>query len=418
MPEDLQIRITTTADTTGAKQTAAALDDVNQAAQKTAKGTAELGKEADKTSGHFRGLGRAAYGFREIVGGIQYNRPIEFLRGLVNIVLGLGGAFVTTAAVIAGPLVAALLLMKKIANDNEKAMKDLWENATHQTKEYKDGVAAAKEESAKDLAAMLADVKALSAGYAELLGRMEAAEKRGKELAGARKELALAQADTPEKKAAVEATFGSAGLETEGLQAGVRKENSEAAIRQIDAVRTAAAIKTAKARGDRDDAVQRAGFFSPEADSPAARVARTQAAIADSRYKEAVENEKKVNAEAAPEISRAEKVIDESRTVSEVSAIKRQTLGLTTATSTAKSIDTGGQQAKLRATAESAQARGDFAAQDMAVAELRKLVTAGRQLTNAVINSGATTTDLLKKSAKDLEKLRQQQRNGRESGDN
>jgi hypothetical protein len=288
-------------------------------------------------------------------------------------------------------------------------MTDMWENATHQTKAYKDGVTAAKDSAAKDLAAMISDVERLTGAYTALLGQMASASSRSKELSAARKELALAQAGTPEEKAAVEAKFGKAEIETEGLQAGVREGNAREAYSNMSQQAGQIRAKTEAARSKSRAATARAAEFSPGNDSQEARVARTQAAIAADAVKFAEANEKEGLGKLQPGMAKAEEEIMASRTTKQAVGIRGKANAINTYKETTGAQGmTKERRAELTAKATAAQASGDFAGQGAAVAELEK----ARKAEAAAYK---TMMEDAKLRAKEADTFRQQMKNTRES---
>lgn len=407
--KELDVRIRISGDTSGAKQAEAALKGVKAEAAQAGKGVQQAGNEAEGASKKFRGMGAALGGLRNAWAGIEAGNPVAVIRGLTTAVLGLGTAVVGVAAALAGPLLAAIIIMKKETEANAKAMTDMWENATRQTKAYKDGVTAAKDSASKDLAAMTADVERLTGAYTTLIGQMATASARSKELASARRELALAQAGTPEEKAAVEARFDKAGVETEGLQAGVREQNAREAYSNMSQQSGQIRAKTEAARSKSRAATARAAEFSPGNDSQEARVARTQAAIAADAVKFAEANEKDALGKLQPGMDKAQQEIESARTTKEAVGIRGKALAINTYKNTATTQGmTKERRADLTAKAEAAQASGDFKGQAAIVAELDKARKAEAGAYKALMEDA-------KLRAKEADKIKQQIKNTRET---
>lgn len=298
------------------------------------------------------------------------------------------------ASVVVGPVLVAIGAMKMAAADAEAAMKRWWDEAAKGAEAYKQKSAEVKAAAAADLERMIADVQRLAQAYDDLLGRMDNATKRAQAVTAAQKELELAKANTPEERAAVEARFAATAIDNDKLNANLRERNAEEA--KLDA--------RAKLR-DAEAAVREA-----ESRFKGSPTRANQDAIAAAKA-----NLGKVEEEVAPIFTRANEEIDNARLTREVGGIRKQTLSVTTAKATAASTDNAARRAELRRTAEEAQARGDFAAQGAAVAELKKLNSSAANLTKAIIESGATTTSALDAATKELHKQKQRQKNTAES---
>jgi hypothetical protein len=138
--------------------------------------------------------------------------------------------------------------------------------------------------------------------------------------------------------------------------------------------------------------------------------ARSAADVAGKEYE-------KLQQTLAPQYEKETQRMAEGRNMQEISKLKVQTVSQQTAGSVAKTTaSTSGREAELRKIATESQAAGNFAAQDQAVAELRRMAAAADKLAKAVVTNGTTTADTLASTAKALDKQTQIVRNSRESG--
>ncbi|HEX2860695.1 MAG TPA: hypothetical protein VHN79_03605 [Lacunisphaera sp.] len=371
-----------------------------EATEKAAKGAASLGRDVNTVKGAFSGL-------RDVIGGALNGNLLQVGSGFGKIsaavtnatpaVQTLFGAIARGAAaasVVVGPVLVLVQAMKMAANDAEAAMKRWWDEAAKGAEAYRQASAQVKSSAAADLAELTASVQRLADSYSALIGRMNDAEKRSKAVSAAQKELELAKAGTPEERAVIEAKFASNELDNEVLNADLRERNAIDAQNQgLQEVRNAEANVR--------DAEATFATNPTRANQDAVAAAKANLGEVQTRVSKDV-------------IAPSQSQIEDARLTREVSGIKKQTLSVTTAKGTAKTAS-GGNRGDLRAQAEAAQASGDFAAQDRAVAELRKLNNSASGLSKAIIETGATTSSALDAAAKDQKKQQQRQANTSEA---
>lgn len=367
-----------------------------QAAQRAGRAVNELGKGLGATSRLGQGMAQVMSGLaqRDLPGLLTAGRGVVSVFRTIGEVLTVFGRGAAASAVLAGPLLVLIGAMKAAANDAEAAMKRWWDEAAAGAERYKQESAAVKEAAAKDLAGMLADVSKLSAAWATVISQMATAEQRSKEITAAQKELALAKASTPEEKAAIEAQFGAAGIASDVANAKLSEKNAwEAQTQALQEVRNAeAGVRDAEAR----------------LKSNPSRANQEAVALAK-------ENLEQVQSKAGDVFKSTNEVIDRAQHTQRVSGLKKQTLEVTSAKSAAGAFDPA-RAAELRRTAEQAQQRGDFSAQDAAVKELRSMTAAANKLAKAVVDAGATTTKALGAATQELEKQKKQTQRAQQAG--
>ncbi len=432
--QQLEILIKTIADTHGIKLT-------DEGLRKVKERTEELGRATGGATGEFKGftsaqkeeaaaivrgieakekasqasknlskdlgsLKAAGGGLTAVIGGALSGNIVQVGRGLLTLgqaannastaIKGLFGQFARGAAagsVAAAPALIAIQAMKAEAAEAEATMKRWWDEAAKAAEAYRQRSAEVTAAAAKDLEELRAEVARTAAEYDALLGRMDTSARRADELASAQKELELAQAKTPEERAAIEARYAATGLANEQGRADLQIRNAEAA--------------EAQARQNIRDAE--------------ARVRDAEAAFSSNPTREgrdainaAKANLEQVQKDASPVFTRAAEVIDSARHNQQLAGIRGQTLSVTTAQATAETL-TGGRTTELRRAAQDAMARGDYAAQDRAVAELRKVKAGNEALVKTVVDFGATTAPAISEAVKEIEKQKRQVKNARET---
>jgi hypothetical protein len=444
----LEIQIKTTADLQGLKLTEQGLQRVKEATQQVAskseayvqshsKVTDEMKRQAqaasevlsdqDKLAKHYQVSAQAAdnlgknigtlkggfSGLSQVMGGLLSGNITQVTQGFLTLsktaanaspaIQALFGQIASGAAaamVVAAPLIVAIGAMKQMAADNEKAMQRWWGEAAKSAEAYKQKSAEVKAAAQADLDAMLVKVRELAAGYQSLISDMDRAQSRAKEVANAQKELALAKATTPEEKAAIEAKFGAAGLESDQLNAGVRQRNAEETL--------------TKARGQMDDA--EAGVRDAEIAFQNNPTRANQDAV-----KAAKANRDKVSSEISPVIEKSYSEMEAARHTTKIAGIRQDTLKVQSSRPAAlPSIrpeavarpDIGApldrdRASALRQTAEVAQAAGDWSGQAAAVDELRKMNAAAKAFASAVAANASGTTAALRKTESKLKRTQQ-----------
>ncbi len=433
----LEIQIQTTADLQGLKLTEGALQRVKEATQQAAsKGdayvqahskvtdemkqqaqaalknidaTKKLANEADHLGRNVNSARTAFSGLKDVIGGALTGNILQVGQGFGKIssaatnaspamqaLFGQIARGAAAASVVAGPLLVLIAAFKLKASENEAAMKSMWDAAAKGADEYKQKSAEVKAAAEADLAAMIASVERLGQSYDDLVGRMDRAAARQKELNDANKDLELSAAKTPEQKAAIEAKYAAAGVGGDISQAGVRKKNAEETL-----VNANQEVRNAQASVR--NAEQAFATNKTRANQDAVKAAK--------------KNFDEVSARVSPVIRKAQSEIEDADQVIKIGGIREQTMRNTTASKTAGSLsELNSQKGDLRRTAEAAQARGDFAAQDAAVAELKRVTAAADKLAKAVISSGATTAASLNAASKEIEKNKKRTANTAQAG--
>lgn len=433
----LEIQIQTTADLQGLKLTESGLQRVKEATQQAAsKGDAyvqahskvtdemkqqaqaalknidamkKVATEADRLGRNVNSARQAFSGLKDVIGGALTGNILQVGQGFGKIssaatnaspamqaLFGQIARGAAAASVVAGPLLVLIGAFKLKAQENEAAMKRMWDEAAKGADEYKKKSAEVKAAAEADLAVMVASVARLAQSYDDLVGRMDRAASRQKELDAANKDLELSKATTDEHRAAIEAKYAAAGVGGDISQAGVRKKNAEEALTNANQQ-----IRDAEA-GVRN-AEQAFANNKTRANQDAVKAAKA--------------NLDEVSTRVSPIIRKAQGEIEDADQTIKIGGIREQTMRNTTASKTAGSIsEINDRKAVLRQTAETAQAKGDFAAQDAAVAELRKLATSANKLAKAVVDTGATTTQALGEATKALEKQKRQTKLATQAG--
>ncbi len=384
-----------------------------QAALKQINADEELA-EAQKKVGHEAGSVREAIrGLTEVFHGLENGNPIAIFKGLHDIVkgLGLGVAQVAQAFIamlpailaIAAPVLAAIGAMKLAANDAEAAMKSWWASAAASAEAYKKKSEEVRVAAEADLAAQLAAVEKLKAGYVTLIATMEEAEKRAKAVTAAEKEYALALAKTSEEKAAIELKYGNADSENTVRNADLKAKNMADAASQARENIRGAETGVNNAQIDFDSAVESTRAFDP--DDPRGDEDRKKALIARQKLDAAKSNLDKVTAANNDIISQADKAAKDAQLAKDVAAITKKTAAVnaTKIVNTSVANNTA-KEADLRATAQSAMESGDFAKQDAAVAELQKMAKAAADLKKSLATQATAVTQSLDAASKQADK--------------
>lgn len=309
-------------------------------------------KDATRTTtnlgGEIRELAKAGRGAREAVEGLEQGGIYGLGRAAKGVAEIIKAFASTTLGAVLIPVVAAagtaLAILKSRLNENAEAMKKTFEEAAKAAEDYKQR----QEETSKAVVATLQQqqqaVAAVVAQYTELLGLIDAAEKRNKGLGDARRaaedaklnaeeQAALAKA-APDQRDAVSLSFRrrreDVALQRDRedatnaeLQAGVRKQNAEEQLarlrseqdslnQQLREAKDAAAAALAKSQQE----------YIANPSSPAAMAARNEARVkADAAARLEAESRLKAEQAAAAVNQQAE-----ASNVLEQSPFRRQAL--------------------------------------------------------------------------------------------
>jgi len=234
------------------------------------------------------------------------------------------GRGLAIASAAAAPLIVAIAAMKKISGDNESAMERMWaagaKGAETYAARFKEVTAQVEADSDRQLAAI---EKVISANDRLLASNAKADQREAAKFA-AQKELALAEAKTPEERAAVEARFGGIAQDNRLLDAGRDEKQAQDQLAQLryELDQSNAALREAEQRAEqsKQDAL---GYG--DSNAPAALAAR-QRAFAD---RDAVATARTARDEQAVRIAQDQQanydIIEGVRNSRELVGINRQT---------------------------------------------------------------------------------------------
>lgn len=383
MPTPLEIKVTSTADTSGIDQMTGALDKQKatqerlaqeyknegqlasqrlEAAEKFAQKQREGGAAARGLAGELKGLQLAGQGANQVLNGISQGSLaglVQSARGAITVFKALATG--TLGAILLPVLAAAAVAftyLTTVANKSAVAIKKMYDDGDKARAEYQAGVEKVKKAAEEALQAHLADVKRLSSAYDELIGKMDEAAARVGRIRDAEQEAALSKVDRDEAAAltgaltseqrdeikasaaaarsAVKTKFASSGVESDVLNAKNREEYSRRNLDAASARQYAADSEVLKARGEYDAALkfvqgygEAAASASPEAKAgilAQGEEARRKANLAREKLSSAEANQAKVREELAPTISAAEKQIEAARETYQLSGLKKTTL--------------------------------------------------------------------------------------------
>lgn len=206
-------------------RTTSQVDALGDSLKRATTGTGSLANAKGLLTTNANRAGQAIAGLNKAAGGLAQGG----FGGLRNVVGGLTTTFRALGVSItrlAGPVGIAygavtgvIGLMKKAAEENEKAMAKMWEQAEAKAKLYKDTLEqlnketeASQKRQAENLDALMGRYERLNAARDEGNGRMDRETER-------QKRLDLARANTPEEKAAVEARYAEADRGTRETRA-------------------------------------------------------------------------------------------------------------------------------------------------------------------------------------------------------
>ena len=356
------------------------------------------------------GGGRAFMGLKEVIGGIEFNRPAEAIRGLVNLTGAAGIGLRTLAsgfsadAIAAGPILVAVGAMREIAAENEKAIKRMFESGAKAAEDYKARHSAVVAAAEKELKGLLDELAQLSKAYNDVIADSKRLQQNSAEIMSAQKDLALAQASTPEEKAAVEAKFSGAKSDTDRLNAGVNEQNARESLLALADKGRSADEAVSKAQNEFDSAkdASRQLLGTPASDGALARAKAAKDAL-----DAAMGNRDRVRNEITPAMKTAQDQIDAAQQSRAVGAIRKQTETATAATKVSELSEADVKKITgLRAAAQTAMESGDFATQDALVAELKNMHKSTKQLAGAINTIMPDISASLAGSAEKTDKIR------------
>jgi len=486
MPEPLDIKV----GVTGAAQAAQQLDNVTAAAQRADDATdkisttqaqrdaaqaalkgieadekaaaakkklADAANDAGKKVGQFKD---AAAGAGNVVGGLAQASEggINGLLGLGraaegvrNVLKGLGSTALLAPLLAAfGAVSAAVLALNGRARANRREMELLFKAQEERATALKKVLAELETQSVKSLEAQVAAVKRLTTAYDELLGRMDDATARQKQITEATvsrekalldrdEQAALAKARTPEERAKITASFAEqrdtlgarvafAAIETDELNARNRARAAQDAVGARSGALSGAEVDAAakaQARADAEAAVK--AIPKDEFNSANAQATRDalKAAVEAERLSQA--NLSALRDEVAKLSATAENEAAAAQQTAEVAKLRRDELTLSTqaaglrranAVSATGVVDVGsieGRRSSLageRASLEDQLFRSSGLSSDprnagivRAIEEIgRQQQAADNELTSALQRNAAAQAAAKKEQARELQK--------------
>lgn len=450
--QNLNIRITTTADTAGAKQTEAALAGVNQAAGKTAAGAAHAGTEIKHAGQEVKELGRLGHEAEGVLLGLERGG----ISGLASAAKNLGGIIRALASGTIGavliPVVAvasaALFVMKKAAEENAKAIDKMFKDAEKSGKEYEKRVQEIEKVTVESFTKQRLAVAGLRDEYAELDSDVADAEKRSKTLSAANRERvdaelqeakvkALNAASTPEAKAKVEKEYDllqkknveerkALDIQNAALNADVKSGIAKDELSKASGRQDQARIAFDKLKTDREEAIRKAGSFRSDDTSEEARAARVEADAQNKAFDKAKEEFTATIKEIAVVIKKAEKDISDAKLTKEEASVKGKTLAAQERTRIAELSGTSDAESAYRKAGETTasiqeaiSAEEDRAVKshkfgDQADTASLKVQLAAAQKSEAEKNQAFI--DDAKARKKEADNIKQQLKNTREGG--
>lgn len=417
--KDYTIKVVTIGDPSGSDKVANSLDRVN----KSARGTKDEAKEAGNAIDAFGKKGAAAQDAFEGLSRVA-NGGAGAIFGMAKAARALGEAFAANPVTASLGLVLALLPLIQKGFDlwvvSANKARDAMAGTGSATRAAAEGMKQIGEASERYIKAATTQAEQLAATYNKVTSAAEATLRRFKEIEQARldselaanehaRQQALGGAKSDEERAAINAKFDAFAAEgKQGFQRAVGDKELLALTQKGSAAdeqrrKAEEAIGGASSRTEAARKAERAARTSgnPAAFGNALR-AREQAekdeAAVRGKFQPLLDQATNDQADVAAATKAFSFREQQART-------EKQTTSITTARGTAATTSSNaGRQAELRATAEAAQARGDHAAQDRAVAELRGMRKAASELSKAVVDTAQTTAEELRRAARDLEK--------------
>jgi hypothetical protein len=428
-------------------------DGLERTMQGTAGRSQQAARAVEGATAAVKQMQTASAGARNVIEGLSqggFGGLIRAGNGAATVVRSLAtGALGTVLLPVLGASAVALALLKKRSEDAEKATKKMFEEAAAESVRLKDAFEAIDNAQQKSLDAQLARVAKLTARYDDLIGRIEAADNRIRQSQKLEADTKLAEIDRDEAKALAKATTPEARAKIE-QDATAKRERFKANAAEIELQNQATKGQFQIDRADEESRKLRSGRDQLELDAASKRGEANGAKA----YATQVATEKGVASEEAAAARENAKVLEEGAVKSEdalskfVAALEAATAKLDAQRAEGKAAieqARGGQalraietdtaatrarteaepkRAALRRQAQEAMDRGDFAAQDKAVAELRgveaalKVSTetakkAGGQIAAAIVANADAQAEKDKVVIKALDKQKRQIENAR-----
>lgn len=383
-----------------------------------AKGlSSEAGKLASSTSGAAAAMG--ALDAASSGANVSITTAAGGVAGFLQVIgQSLGPVSLITAAV--GGVGVAIVNMVKRAKEAE--VEKIFDDINKSREKVQQGLATLKEESEKSLKAQIDEVQKLAAAWRNLVDAQQEAQSRGEATIAAQTQLARSQLDleeqtalsragSPEERERIKSTFArrrsdfndrvtQSGFENRRLGASLAEETAQRTINAATEQRRAAETQLIELQQRRDQArfntqaaFQAIGPIREELAALPSRAdsnfsdllkripleqklknaqetlqsSRSEFKLAEAALENGLKNVQTVRIETDAVITEANQAITNARGSRDVANIDEA------AFNTGRRAGIVGDRASLEAAAREAAGRGDFAAQDRAVAALRDL---------------------------------------------
>jgi hypothetical protein len=395
------------------------LDRLSQSMGETARRGSDLTKVATGVQKELRGIQQAGQGANQVLTGLSQGG----IGGLITAGRGTATVIRTLATgALSGVLLpaiaaagAAIFALNKKAEQLEKQIEKMFEEGARRSKEYAEAVERMRAESAKSLEAHVQQIERVAASYTDLIQRMDAAAARQAKVEQANvdaelakvdrdEQAALAKAKTPEERQRISEAAQDrrtqirdradfAVIDTEVLQSRLQAEEATKAVAKAESELAAARVDAEKKAKDAEVARRVAVQTGKEsgADSDAAKGARDSAKLADEAAKAAADNVEKLAKSVQSLVDTAEQrardAEDTEKFIAPAKRAKKQSE--VEGRQIQQGADTAARVKELEQEAQDAASRGDFAAQDKAVAERRRLILAKQQRDRAASEAAA-----------------------------
>lgn len=222
---------------------------------------------------------------------------------------------------------AAMVALRTIASSTSREINRMWEQAESRAAKSRETVAALNAAITQSAEAQSASIAQLTARYDELIGRMDAAAARNAAINEDQRALKLAQAGSPEARAALEAQFVDDDLTNRELGAELRQRNAQeqlTGLRQQLSDAEAIASNAERAAADALSATDGMGGRTDALAMDTRRQAQDTRKAAD----EAIKKRDELLAQVTAAMERAEAEIDAAALELERVAIQRETAAI------------------------------------------------------------------------------------------
>lgn len=416
---ELKIRIRALLEGNGIAITDDQLEKLTRTTERTKRGAKEAGDAIQQ-------FGRRGSEAKDAFEGLS-----TVARGGEGALFGLAKAWrALTAAFAANPITAVLALIlgllpliqkgfDLVVSSAQKAV-DRMAGSGEQVRAVAKNLKELADASEKYTKAAALDAERLAASYARVSAQIDGTLRRLKEVEAAKagaerasielqRATALATAKSPAAAAAINAQFDK---QLADLSAASDKRIGDAellAITQKGIEAQSSRDAAAKAISDAEARVAAARQAEQQATSPLA------AGNALRARQQAEQDLAEISKRYQPQLERAIQDLKDADAAAQAfgyrESAQRSQVKTESIVRAAKQFEAAGgadRQAALRRDAQAAYERGDFAAQDIAVAELRKLNKANSELTKAIKETAAESTAALERTSSELRKTKKQ----------